>query len=92
MKATEIQELTNKFIALGSGAEYEECTDSFRAFWRGFDTAVELALSAMKEMVAEHADEIEVDFEKKGEREITTTTYKQAEKRQSQQMMKYIGG
>ena len=51
MKATEIQELTNRFIALCDEAEFKGCTDPFRSFWQGFDIAVELALKAMKSMV-----------------------------------------
>ena len=79
MKATEIQELTNRFIALCDEAE------------QGFDVAVELALKAMKSMVND-AKDIECDSESKEKRYISCSGYEAQQKRQANELMKYVGG
>ena len=91
MKATEIQELTNKFISLCNGAEFKGCTDPFRSFWQGFDAAVELALKAMQGMVKD-AKDIECNFESKEKRYISCGGYEAQQKRQADELMKYVGG
>ena len=91
MKATEIQELTNRFIALCDEAEFRGCTDPFRSFWQGFDIAVELALKAMKSMVND-AKDIECDFKSKEKRYISCSGYEAQQKRQANELMKYVGG
>ena len=91
MKATEIQELTNKFISLCNETEFKGCTDPFRSFWQGFDVAVELALKAMKSMVND-AKDIECDFESKEKRYISCGGYEAQQKRQANELMKYVGG
>lgn len=91
MKATEIQELTNKFISLCDEAEFKGCTDPFRSYWQGFDAAVELALKAMKSMVND-AKDIERDFESKEKRYISCSGYESQQKRQASELMKYVGG
>ena len=92
MKATEIQELTNKFISLCDEAEFKGCTDPFRSYWQGFDVAVELALKAMKSMVEDHAEDIECNFESKEKRYISCSGYELQQKRQANEIMKYVGG
>ena len=92
MKATEIQELTNKFISLCDEAEFKGCTDPFRSFWQGFDVAVELALKAMQGMVENHAEDIECDFESKEKRYISCGGYEAQQKRQANELMKYVRG
>lgn len=92
MKATEIQELTNRFIALCDEAEFKGCTDPFRSFYQGFDVAVELALKAMKSMVDDHAEDIECNFESKEKRYISCGGYESQQKRQASEIMKYVGG
>ena len=91
MKATEIQELTNRFISLCDEAEFKGCTDPFRSFWQGFDVAVELALKVMKSMVND-AKDIECDFKSKEERYISCSEYELQQKRQADELMKYVGG
>ena len=81
MKATEMQELTNRFISLRDEAEFKGCSDPFRSFWQGFDIAVELALKAMKSMVEDHAEDIEYDFERKEKRYISCGGYEARQKR-----------
>lgn len=92
MKATEIQELTNRFISLCDEAEFKGCIDPFQSFWQGFDAAVELALKAMQGMVENHAEEIECDFESKEKRYISCNGYEAQQKRQANELMKYVGG
>lgn len=92
MKATEIQALTNKFISLSNETEFKGCSDPFRSFWQGFDVAVELALKAMKSMVEDHAEDIECNFESKEKRYISCSGYELQQKRQANEIMKYVGG
>lgn len=92
MKATEIQELTNKFISLCNEAEFKGCTDPFRSYWQGFDAAVELVLKAMRDMVEDHAEDIEYNFESKEKRYISCSGYELQQKRQANEIMKYVGG
>ena len=86
MKATEIQALTNKFISLSNETEFKGCSDPFRAYWQGFDVAVELALKAMKSMVND-AKDIECDFESKEKRYISCGGYEAQQKRQANDLM-----
>lgn len=92
MKATEIQELTNKFISLCNETEFKGCSDPFQSFWQGFDVAVELALKAMQGMVEVHAEDIECDIESKEKRYISCGGYELQQKRQANEIMKYVGG
>lgn len=92
MKATEIQELTNKFISLCNETEFKGCSDPFQSFWQGFDVAVELALKAMQDMVKDHAEDIECNFESKEKRYISCGGYELQQKRQANEIMKYVGG
>ena len=92
MKATEIQDLTNKFISLCDEADFKGCSDPLRSFWQGFDVAVELALKAMKSMVEDHAEDIECNFESKEKRYISCSGYELQQKRQANEIMKYVGG
>ncbi len=92
MKATEIQELTNRFISLRDEAEFKGCADPYQSFWQGFDAAVELAMEAMQDMVKDHAEDIEYDFERKEKRYISCGGYEIQQKRQASELMKYVGG
>lgn len=92
MKATEIQELTNRFISLRDEAEFKGCADPYQSFWQGFDAAVELTLKAMQGMVKDHAEDIECDFESKEKRYISCSGYELQQKRQANEIMKYVGG
>lgn len=90
MKSTEIQKLTNTLMQLQHEAEYTGEQDPFRAFWAGFDTAIELAYKAIRQTLSENNEE-RVNAPKK-EQEITSSTYMRAQSRMDKEVKTWMGG
>lgn len=90
MKSTEVQKLTNNLMQLQCEAEYPGEKDPFRAYWQGFDDAIELAFKAIKGML-EDSEEERVDILKQ-EREITSSTYIRAQARMDKEVKSWMGG
>ena len=70
-------------------AEYTGEKDPFRAFWAGFDAAIELAFKAIRETLKD--SEVERVAAPKKEREITSASYIRAQSKLDQDVKAWVG-